>query len=177
MAKEKIADVISPEMKTKMMEGTKPETEKSVKPKRYAKANGIKEALTIYPKHIVKLVNICRSNSDIGRYCSLAILNNLYTRGITNTPKGYVSFNWTKFKVVTSGLSTEYRYTEDFFLNSLIASFTAFANAAQNIIGKFCEGERKEFTPDDNEIKTAVEVAEKADAVAEDKENQEIQEN
>lgn len=134
---------------------------------RYAKPNNIKDALKYYPEHIVKLVNLIKSNRDIRRYTSLGILNYLYQKGVLIKKEGkigYVQFNWTKFKVNNNGLSIEYRYTEPFFINCLIASFTSFANAAQKTIGAFCSIELNEpFTEDKDIIDTAVTIAENAD--------------
>lgn len=135
---------------------------------RYKNPNNIEEALKIYPEHIVKLVNLVKSNSDIRRYTSLGILNYLFQKGIIEEAKGYVTFNWTKFRVVNRGLSVEYRYTEAFFLNCLIASFTSFANAAQKIIGVFCSNEFEEaFKEDKAVMDAAIEAAENADEASE----------
>lgn len=134
---------------------------------RYKTPNGINEALEHYPAHIVKLVNLVKSNSDIRRYTSLGILNYLQQKGLASKNDkgkvGYVTFNWTKFRVNNNGLSTEYRYTEPFFLNCLIASFTSFANAAQKIIATFCSKEFADFKQDDKDIATAVAAVENAD--------------
>lgn len=141
---------------------------------RYKNPNNIEDALKIYPEHIVKLVNLVKSNSDIRRYTSLGILNYLFQKGIIEEAKGYVTFNWTKFRVVNRGLSVEYRYTEAFFLNCLIASFTSFANAAQKIIGVFCSNEFEEaFKEDKAVMDAAIEAAENADEASEDKKEDE----
>lgn len=134
---------------------------------RYKTPNGINEALEHYPAHIVKLVNLVKSNSDIRRYTSLGILNYLQQKGLASKNDkgkvGYVTFNWTKFRVNNNGLSTEYRYTEPFFLNCLIASFTSSANAAQKIIGIFCSKEFADFEQDDKDIETAIAAVESTD--------------
>lgn len=141
---------------------------------RYKNPNNIEEALKIYPEHIVKLVNLVKSNSDIRRYTSLGILNYLFQKTVIEEAKGYVTFNWTKFRVVNRGLSAEYRYTESFFLNCLIASFTSFANAAQKIIGVFCSNEFEEtFKEDKAVMDAAIEAAETADEASEYKEETE----
>lgn len=135
---------------------------------RYQNPKTVEDALKIYPEHIVKLVNLVKSNSDIRRYTSLGILNYLFQKGIIEEAKGYVTFNWTKFRVVNRGLSVEYRYTETFFINCLIASFTSFANAAQKIIGVFCSNEFEEtFKEDKSVMDAAVKAAEHADEVSE----------
>jgi len=150
-----------------------PKTMRNIRP-RYKNPNNIEDALKIYPEHIVKLVNLVKSNSDIRRYTSLGILNYLFQKGIIEEAKGYVTFNWTKFRVVNRGLSVEYRYTEAFFLNCLIASFTSFANAAQKIIGVFCSNEFEEaFKEDKTVMDAAIEAAENADEASEDKKEDE----
>lgn len=138
---------------------------------RYKTPDNVESALEHYPVHIVKLVNLVKSNSDIRRYTALGILNYLFQKGIIEQAKGYVTFNWTKFRVVNKGLSTEYRYSEPFFLNCLVASFTSFANAAQKIIKTFCSKEYEEvFVQDDAIISDAVAAAEQADAESGDEE-------
>lgn len=145
-------------------DGVKPN--RNLRP-RYKNPDTVEDAFKHYPSHIVKLVNLVKSNSDIRRYTSLGILNYLYQKGVIEEAKGYVSFNWTKFRVVNKGLSTEYRYIEPFFLNCLIASFTSFANAAQKIIKVFCSKEYEEaFTEDKAVVEAAIEAANEADAVS-----------
>ena len=147
-----------------------PRNGRNIRP-RYKNPNNVEDALKIYPAHIVKLVNLVNSNSDIRRYTSLGILNYLFQKGIIEEAKGYVTFNWTKFRVVNRGLSVEYRYTEAFFINCLIASFTSFANAAQKIIGVFCSNEFEEtFKEDKAMMEAAITAAEQADEASEDKE-------
>lgn len=134
---------------------------------RYKNPDTVEDALKHYPAHVVKLVNLVKSNSDIRRYTALGILNYLYQKGVIEEAKGYVSFNWTKFRVVNKGLSTEYRYVEPFFLNCLIASFTSFANAAQKIIKVFCSKEYEEaFNEDKAIVEAAIEAANEADAAS-----------
>ena len=117
----------------------------------------INEALERFPAHIVNLVNIVKSNADIRRCTSLGILNFLSQKGAINAPKGFVEYYWTKFKVISGGLSTEYRYNEAFFINCLVAAFTSFSNQAQKTIRTFCSKELNEnFKQDDNAVETAV---------------------
>lgn len=138
---------------------------------RYKNPDTVEAALEHYPSHIVKLVNLVKSNSDIRRYTALGILNYLSQKGIIEAAKGYVTFNWTKFRVVNKGLSTEYRYSEPFFLNCLIASFTSFANGAQKIIKTFCSKEYEDvFTQDPDIVNEAIAAAEQADANSHDEE-------
>ena len=175
MAKEKIAAGVNEETIDKLKkiadENPKNEPVHRITRPRYKHPDTMKDALKEYPKHLVKIVNLVRSNSDIRRYTSLGILNYLFQKNIIEEAKGYVTFNWTKFRVVNRGLSVEYRYTESFFLNCLIASFTSFANAAQKIIGVFCSNEFEEAFKEDKAIMDgAIEAAETADEASEDKE-------
>ena len=158
MAKEKIAAGVNEETIDKLRkiadENPKTETTRKINRPRYKHPDSMKDALEQYPKHLVKIVNLVRSNSDIRRYTSLGILNYLCQKGVTDGTEGYVKFNWTKFSITINGLTTEYRYKEPFFLNCLIASFTSFANSAQKIIGEFCAKEMSEkFVQDDEDIK------------------------
>jgi len=181
MAKEKINAGMSKETVDKLNQMAKenPVVDDSNKLRqrnthRYQNPKTVEDALKIYPEHIVKLVNLVKSNSDIRRYTSLGILNYLYQKGIIEEAKGYVTFNWTKFRVVNRGLSVEYRYTEAFFINCLIASFTSFANAAQKIIGIFCSNEFEEtFKEDKSVMDAAIEAAENADEASDDKKDAE----
>lgn len=176
MSKESIENKLDPKMVEALRKsaGDKPANEEETdKPEnrnlrggkpRYKNPTTVEDALKHYPTHIVKLVNLVKSNSDIRRYTSLGILNYLSQKGIINNPKGYVTFNWTKFRVVTNGLSTEYRYSEPFFINCLIASFTSFANSAQKIIKTYCSKEYDEtFVQDNDVIDAAVNACETLD--------------
>lgn len=177
MSKEAIGDKLPAEMVKALKENATPvpgtpvdeaKTPRDRRP-RYKNPNTVEEALEHYPTHIVKLVNLVKSNSDIRRYTSLGILNYLSQKGLINTSKGYVTFNWTKFRVVANGLSTEYRYSEPFFINCLIASFTSFANAAQKIIKVYCSKEYSEpFTQDNDMINEAVNACSSSDSVEEE---------
>lgn len=177
MAKETIGDKLDPNMIKNLKDNAAPVPENKeierretrVNRPRYKNPDTVEEALKHYPTHVVKLVNLVKSNSDIRRYTALGILNYLYQKGLIEEAKGYVSFNWTKFRVVNKGLSTEYRYVEPFFLNCLIASFTSFANAAQKIIKVFCSKEYEDtFVQDDAMVNAAVEAADNADNATEE---------
>ena len=172
MSKEAIGDKLDPKVVKNLKDNAVPAPETAqpvqkhnrINRPRYKNPDTVEEALEHYPAHVVKLVNLVKSNSDIRRYTALGILNYLYQKGIIEEAKGYVSFSWTKFRVVNKGLSTEYRYIEPFFLNCLIASFTSFANAAQKIIKVFCSKEYdKGFVQDDDMVNAAVEAANNAD--------------
>ena len=183
MAKETVAAKVNEETAAKLNKiakenpngSTAPTSENAegktpVRP-RYRNPRNAVEAFEHYPAHIVKLVNLIKSNSDIRRYTSLGILNYLSQKGIIGEAKGYVNFNWTKFSVTNNGLKVEYRYTEPFFINCLIASFTSFANAAQKTIGVFCSNEfDAPFNEDKTVIDDAVNAAENADETADNQE-------
>lgn len=177
MSKEAIGDKLNLEMVKNLKENAAPVPETPAaenkvprdRRPRYKNPNTVEEALEHYPTHIVKLVNLVKSNSDIRRYTSLGILNYLSQKGLINTSKGYVTFNWTKFRVVANGLSTEYRYSEPFFINCLIASFTSFANAAQKIIKVYCSKEYSEpFAQDNDMINEAVNACSSSDSAEEE---------
>lgn len=169
ISEEKKKAIIENADKCPVAENDEHKVERKTRP-RYKHPDNVVEALNRYPAHLVKLVNLVKSNSDIRRYTSLGILNYLCQKGFTNTTKGYVDFFWTKFSINVNGLRVEYRYTEPFFLNCLIASFTCFANAAQKIIKVFCSKElENEFVEDETITKEVVEFNENADAQSEDK--------
>lgn len=124
----------------------------------------IVEANKIYPQHIVNLVSLLKSNSDIRRYTSFTILNYLSQKGIIEDSTGYVQFNWKKFRVTNHGISVEYRYTNTFFLNCLIASFTCFANKGQRVIAEYCSKEfPATFVQDDAEVNKAIDFGDSID--------------
>ena len=136
---------------------------------RYKNPDSVEDALKQYPAHLVKLVNLVKSNSDIRRYTSLGILNYLWQKGLINSTNGYVKFTWSKFSVIINGTRVDYSYTESFFLNCLIASFTSFANAANKIVKVFCSKELgKGFVEDELVTKVAVEYNENADVASKD---------
>lgn len=85
----------------------------------------------------VNFVRIIKNNTEIRRFTSLAVINYLKQKGIINGETNYVTYYWEKFKVSSDGLSTEYRYTEEFLINALIGSFASFANNASKIIYDF----------------------------------------
>ena len=111
---------------------------------RYKVEPDVEDALKQYPRHLVKLVNLIKSNADIRRYTSLGILNYLYQKGIYEKPNGYVTFKWTFFRVNFHGQRIDYCYTEPFFLNCLIASLSCFTNNAKKTINNYCLKELSE---------------------------------
>lgn len=88
--------------------------------------------------HVVRLASIVKNNSEIRRFTALGILNYLLQKGEISGDSRYVQFKWDKFGVKANGIMREYRYTEPFFLNALVASFTSFAASSQSVIDKFC---------------------------------------
>lgn len=95
------------------------------------------------PTHLVNLVAIIKNNSEIRRFTSLAIINYLKQKGIINTDKAFVTFNWTKFTVSVNGLGQDYRYNEQFLIDALCGSFNSFAHNAENIISVFLDTENE----------------------------------
>lgn len=152
----------------KLIEAVEDTLNRNARPRYKKNPDTVEDALKHYPAHLVKLVNLVKSNSDIRRYTSLGILNYLWQKGHIHNTKGYVKFYWTKFSVNVNGLSSEYRYTEPFFLNCLLASFTSFTNAAHKIIKAFCSKELEAgFVEDESVTKDAIEYSENADAEVE----------
>lgn len=101
----------------------------------------LEEALDKYPAHIIDIYMILRNNAEIRHYCSLGILNYLMQKGIIKGAKRYVAFKYNKFTVICDDLHQEFRYSEAFFLNALVASFASFANAASKTIDNFTKME------------------------------------
>lgn len=96
-----------------------------------------------YPEHIVAIATIVKNNAEIRRFTALGILNYLLQKGEISGDKRYVSFKWNKFTVKWNGLARDFYYTEPFFLNALVASFSSFSASAQKAITKFCNMEAK----------------------------------
>ena len=107
------------------------------------------------PEHTRNLAFILRNNSEIRRFTSVGIINYLQQKGVVH--KGvefnhFVLFKWNKFQIITNKLEhtessktnkliKEYEYTEPFFLNSLVASFTCFSTSAQRTVNTFVHTE------------------------------------
>lgn len=117
-----------------------------------------------YGDEMINLVLLCRNNSEIRRFTSYGIINFLYQKGEIKEPKGYVTFFWNKFSVKCAGLNREFSYTEAFFINCLVASFTSFATSATKIIEVFCKKEMMitlKKVKNDDLIEEMIEVGEK----------------
>lgn len=95
----------------------------------------------VFPQHFVNIALIIKNNAEIRRFTAIGILNYLLQKGIVKGDKRYVSFKWNKFTVKCNGLIKEYSYTEPFFLNALVASFSSFSASAQRTINEFCNKE------------------------------------
>ena len=108
----------------------------------------------VFPQHFVNVALIIKNNAEIRRFTAIGILNYLLQKGIIKGDKRYISFKWNKFTVKCNGLVKEYSYTEPFFLNALVASFSSFSASAQRTINEFCN---KEFN---NDIDKTVDVNE-----------------
>lgn len=114
-----------------------------------SKKENIKAIREKLPEHLVNLVAIIKNNSEIRRFTSLAIINYLKQKEIITGEHNFVLFGWTKFTVKSDGLGIDYRYNENFFINSLVGSFESFANNSESIINKFVITENKKLN---NEI-------------------------
>jgi hypothetical protein len=95
----------------------------------------------MFPQHFVNIALIIKNNAEIRRFTAIGILNYLLQKGIVKGEKRFVSFKWNKFTVKCDGLIKEYSYTEPFFLNALVASFSSFSASAQRTINEFCNKE------------------------------------
>lgn len=110
------------------------------------KVNGIPESALRFPEHFVKIAMILKNNSEIRRFTSLGIINYLKQKEVLDAEaSAHVEFKWNKFAVACKGLTTEYSYKEHFFINCLTASFSSFANVAQQTISDFIEKECPDF--------------------------------
>lgn len=94
-----------------------------------------------FPEHIKDIALLIHNNAEIKRFTALGILNYLTQKGEIKGSKKYVVFKWNKFAVRYDGLTREYFYTEPFFLNALVASFSNFSASAQRIIDQFARKE------------------------------------
>lgn len=91
------------------------------------------------PEHVTALVLLLKNNAEIRRFTSIGILNYLTQIGEISGVKKYVTFKWNKFSVCCDGLAREYKYSESWFIRALVASYTSFAAASEQVINQFCE--------------------------------------
>ena len=112
-----------------------------------------------FPEHIVNVALLIKNNAEIRRFTSKGIINYLSQKHEINGEHKYVSFKWDKFSVIVDGLAREYKYTEPFFLNCLVAAFSSFAASAQITINEFTRIEMSigvEKAVDTNEVQRIV---------------------
>lgn len=125
---------------------------------------GIPESASIYPEHVVNISLLIKNNAEIRRFTALGILNYLLQKGeIKGSGPRYVSFKWNKFSVKSNGLVREFLYSEPFFLNCLVASFSSFSASAQKTIDTFARREMNRGISDacsNEEINNIVELNE-----------------
>lgn len=111
----------------------------------YVKTNDVdfvEKAIEKFGKESVELALIVKNNAEIRRFTSKNIIAHLISEGkASNEDKIHVEFLWNKFKVTRNvdgnNLSTEYLYTESFFVKSLVDSFEQFSTNASETIGAF----------------------------------------
>lgn len=105
------------------------------------KVKGLPPITEKFPEHIVNLASLVKHNAEIRRFTALGIINYLKQKGEITGTSNFIRFSWEKFAVINNGLIREYKYTEDFFIKALIASFTSFCASAEIIISKFLSTE------------------------------------
>lgn len=105
------------------------------------KKAGIPDVAANYPEHVVAIALLIKNNAEIRRFTALGILNYLLQKNEIKGENRYVAFKWNKFAVKCGGLTREFSYSEPFFINALIASFSSFSASAQRAIDNFCHKE------------------------------------
>ena len=100
------------------------------------------------PEHIANLVLIVKNNAEIRRFTALGILNYLLQKGQIKGNNRFVYFKWDKFVVKFGTMSRDYEYSEPFFINALVASFSSFSSSAQRTIDNFTRKEMNEYIED-----------------------------
>lgn len=98
------------------------------------------------PEHLRNLVLLMKNNAEIRRFTALGVIDALKATGDLKGEKHYVDFKFNHFVVSDDGLRRDYRYSEIFFLNSLVESFSRFAASAQNVINDFIKIESIEIS-------------------------------
>lgn len=97
-------------------------------------------------EHIKNLANILKYNQGIRIECSKCIQNMLRDNGvIPKDGSSYVKFMNTKFAVIANGLSTEFRYTEPFFVSALVQGIVNFSDNCKTIIREHCDKEKIKY--------------------------------
>lgn len=112
------------------------------------------------PEHIARVSVLLINNAELRRFTAIAIRNYLLQKGIVEPGIIYIKFGASKFSVINNGLVLQYRYTEQFFLNALVAAFPSFAASANKAIENLCQTELEKSTSevvDNNVVKDIVE--------------------
>lgn len=98
------------------------------------------------PEHIKAVANILKYNQGIRIECSKCIQNMLRNNGvIPKDGSSYVKFMNNKFAVIANGLSTEFRYTEPFFVSALVEGISNFSDNCRNTIKTHCDEEHIKY--------------------------------
>lgn len=112
------------------------------------------------PSHLLELAYIIKGNQAIRRYTGLNILNVLQQKKIIiNAPDNFVDFKWDKFTVCSNGLRRDYKYSEQIFIDCLVAAFKQFAEASEKVVNNFidienaikAQAEHKKESDDNND--------------------------
>ena len=103
------------------------------------------------PEHLKNLVLLMKNNAEIRRFTALGVIDALKEAGELKGEKHYVDFKFNHFVVSDDGLRRDYRYTEIFFLNALVDSFSRFAASAQNVINEFIKIENVPVAADNKD--------------------------
>lgn len=138
----KLGDMI-PEEQANAMRKENHEKKHFTRTRSYVKtsdSNYVDTAIEKFGKESVELALIVKNNAEIRRFTSKNILAHLAKENKASLDD-HVEFLWNKFKVVRkidgNSLSTEYLYTESFFIKALINSFEQFSESAGNTIAAF----------------------------------------
>lgn len=100
------------------------------------------------PEHIARVSVLLINNAELRRFTAIAIRNYLLQKGVVEPGNVYIKFGASKFSVINNGLVLQYRYTERFFLNALVAAFPSFAASANKAIENLCQTEFEKNTSD-----------------------------
>lgn len=93
------------------------------------------------PEHIARVSVLLIHNAELRRFTAIGIRNYLIQKNMVKEGSVYIKFLPSKFAVNNNGLNTEYSYTEQFFLNALVAAFPSFAASANKAIDNMCRVE------------------------------------
>ncbi len=141
MKKENQQEIISEESVKEILIQTNETKQQNSGKSKSKKKKKVPQSAKNYPKHIRNVAFILKNNSEIRRFTSLGIINYLLQKGVIKAENHYVKFLWNKFAVKCNGITKEYAYTEPFFLNCLLASFSCFSASAKKTIDIFIQKE------------------------------------